>query len=186
MMDSISRKAFTMIEIVITIVVLGIIGAFSFVFFINLTQTYSILAEQSSAHQEAAYILERITRELRDAKELTVSGSDISFERSNITPEDGNKYIRFRYATPYLYRDSGTSTGSYTVSKVMGKGVTAFTATPSGSLAKNNYLTVSITTTQNNQSKTYISKICPANLTTTGGYVFTGRHFGGAYEDKIY
>lgn len=185
-MDLISRKAFTLIEIVITIVVLGIIGAFSFVFFTNLTQTYSILTEQSSAHQEAAYILERITRELRDAKNITVSGNSISFERSNATPVDVNLYVRFRYVNPYLYRDSGASDGIYTVSKVTGKGVTAFTASPSGLLAKNTYLNISVTITQKNQSITYPSNICPANLTTTGSYVFTERHFGGAYEDKIY
>lgn len=183
-------RGFTLMEMVITIVILAIIGLFTFSFLSNLTQTYVTMGQKRGAHQEAANILERISRELRDAEVVSVSGSAISFNIAHpvATDSSSNLFVRFRLSGSDLYRDSGPSSGSYSVSKILGKGVTSFTPIPSGTLPQNTALQVSLTVTSGGQTQTYVTGVCPKNYTTTGNCVFTGavRDFGGCYEDRIY
>ena len=67
-----SNKGFTLIEIVTVIVVLGILSVFTFSFIDNAVKTYMIGSKQRMLYQEASYIMERISRELRDAESVTI------------------------------------------------------------------------------------------------------------------
>ena len=67
-----SNKGFTLIEIVTVIVVLGILSVFTFSFIDNAVKTYMIGSKQRMLYQEASYIMERITRELRDARSVSL------------------------------------------------------------------------------------------------------------------
>ena len=61
------NRGFTLIEMIIAIVVLGILGVFTFTFFGDYMNTYTQMRNRRSDHQEALYIIERITREFRNA-----------------------------------------------------------------------------------------------------------------------
>ncbi|MCX5813436.1 MAG: prepilin-type N-terminal cleavage/methylation domain-containing protein [Proteobacteria bacterium] len=179
---------FTLMEMIITIVILSVIALFTFSFFINLTKVYTSMESQRTIHQEAAYIAERISREIRDAKSVTVAGSIIAFQRSHAiaTDSSSNIYVRFRLSGTDIYRDSGTSSASYTVNKIIGRNITNFTVTPTGVLPQNAAVQVAVSVSQGGLTQNYVTNICPKNYTTTGNCVFTGRDFGGCYEDRIY
>ncbi|HOJ70278.1 MAG TPA: prepilin-type N-terminal cleavage/methylation domain-containing protein [Syntrophorhabdaceae bacterium] len=180
-------KGFTLIEIIITIVILGIIGVFSFSFFGYLTRTYSMMGSKRTVHQEALYAIERISRELRDAKEVNVNNNVLQFERANPTGQDSNKYVKFYLNGTDLYRDSASDSGftTNTTHNIIARNVTSFTVSPSGTpLASNTVITISIGVTSG-ETESYSTKICPKNYSDTGVCTFTGRSFGGCYEDKI-
>src|SRR5512138_1588881 len=63
-------RGFTFIEIVIVVVVLGVLSGFTFGFIKYIVQTYTTGSKQRMLYQEASYTMERITRELRDAKSM--------------------------------------------------------------------------------------------------------------------
>ena len=175
-------------EMIITIVILSIVALFTFSFFIDLTKVYTSMESQRTIHQEAAYIAERISREIRDAKSVSVSAGSIAFTRGHAIATDSgsNLYVRFRLSGTDLYRDSGPSSSSYTVSKIIGRNITSFTVAPTGILPQNTVAQVEISVSQSGLTQSYVTNVCPKNYTTTGNCVFTGRDFGGCYEDRIY
>jgi prepilin-type N-terminal cleavage/methylation domain-containing protein len=179
---------FTLMEMIITIVILSVIALFTFTFFIDLTKIYTSMESQRSIHQEAAYIAERISREIRDAKSVSITGSNISILRSHAIATDSgsNVYVRFRLSGTDLYRDSGPSGASYMVSKIIGRNITDFTVAPTGILPQNAVAQVAVSISQSGLAQSYVTYVCPKNYTTTGSCVFTGRDFGGCYEDRIY
>jgi len=71
------NKGFTLIELVTVIVVLAIIGGFTFSFIDNAIRTYVLAREQSVIYYEGAHIMERIVRELSDATIVTVPASEL-------------------------------------------------------------------------------------------------------------
>jgi prepilin-type N-terminal cleavage/methylation domain-containing protein len=179
---------FTLMEMIITIVILSVIALFTFTFFIDLTKVYTSMESQRDIHQEAAYISERISREIRDAKSVSISGSNIVILRSHAIATDSvsNVYVRFRLSGTDLYRDSGPSGAGYTVNKIIGRNITNFTAAPTGILPQNTAVQVAISLSQGSLTQSYVAYVCPKNYTATGSCLFTGRDFGGCYEDRIY
>jgi prepilin-type N-terminal cleavage/methylation domain-containing protein len=179
---------FTLMEMIITIVILSVIALFTFSFFVDLTKVYTSMESQRSIHQEAAYIAERISREIRDAKSVSITSNNIAILRGHAIATDsaGNVYVRFRLSGTDLYRDSGPSSASYAASKIIGRNITNFIVTPAGALPQNTVAQIAISVSQGGLTQNYVTSICPKNYTTTGNCVFTGRDFGGCYEDRIY
>lgn len=178
-----NEKGFTLIEIIITLVILGIIAVFSFAFFGSLTKTYGTMGAKSKAHLEAAYVLERISRELRDAKLVIVSSNTVDFEKANSTPQDNNAYVRYCLSGTNLYRQSSNDNFPTGCSgNLIAKNVTNFTVSPDGTHTDNQIITVTINITQDSESQSYSVDVYPKNYPGD----FSGKNFGGNYAEKIY
>jgi prepilin-type N-terminal cleavage/methylation domain-containing protein len=67
-------KGFTMIELVLTIIVLGILSAFTFSVIWQYSNLYAT-TKGGYIYAEAAAVMERMTRELRDAQAVDTSGT---------------------------------------------------------------------------------------------------------------
>jgi len=86
-------KGFTLIEIVIVIVILSIISAITIKFLVDSLRIYTMTVNQKILFDEGKLALERICRDIRDAKSITTpaaggSGSTIIFLRGNLTAQD--------------------------------------------------------------------------------------------------
>jgi prepilin-type N-terminal cleavage/methylation domain-containing protein len=91
-------KGFTLIELALTLIVLSILGTFTF----SVVWQYSkIYADTRSGHVygEAAAVMERLTRELRDAATVDpLSGSPalfINFQTSHGTPSSNAVWVQY-------------------------------------------------------------------------------------------
>jgi prepilin-type N-terminal cleavage/methylation domain-containing protein len=163
------NKGFTLIEMIITIVVLGILGVFTFAFFGNYMSTYTQMRDRRNLHQEAVYILERIARELRDATTVT-STSPLSFQIPSSALATGGDT-----STTISYSLSGTQlnrTGNTSGSILMGDNINAFTVTAITSPVTNCYR---ITVQRGTES--YTTAVCPKNIPSGSS------GFGGNYAD---
>jgi prepilin-type N-terminal cleavage/methylation domain-containing protein len=97
-----SSKGFTFIEIIIVVVILSTISAISIYFLVNSLKTYTMAVNQKVLFDEGKLALERICREVRDAKNITSpaaggSGNSITFTKTNATAQDlANESITFQ------------------------------------------------------------------------------------------
>jgi type II secretory pathway pseudopilin PulG len=173
-------KGFTLIEIVTIVVVLGILGAFSLTFIDNATKTYMLAKKQGNLSREASYIMERITREIRNIQQpINYSNSPEYIFLYNTTPMDNNIWV-------FFYRDSN-SNNLYRWSmwpsrlQIMGRNVTQITMAPASANACNDRVTISVTLADGDQAVTLNTTVSPKNFGTT----YTDRCFNGDYEDVI-
>jgi len=126
-----NSKGMTLIEIIVVIVLLGIIGLFTFDFVGKGVETYIIASNQAGLLAEAKLAMERMARDIRDAKSITLpgqgnSGNLISFTRTNATAYDSaNEIIIFQLTGSTLekVKQSPSATSS------MAGDVSAFTVT---------------------------------------------------------
>jgi len=72
----VNEKGFTLIEIVMVIVILGVIGAFTFQFVALGVQAFKKSRDRKDLYDQGRLALERMVRELRDTKEVTDCSSD--------------------------------------------------------------------------------------------------------------
>jgi prepilin-type N-terminal cleavage/methylation domain-containing protein len=97
-----SSKGFTLIEVVIVIVILSIISAITIYFLINSLEVYTMTVNQKTLLDEGKLALERMCRDIRDARSITSpasggSGSLITFIRNNATAQDvAGESVTFR------------------------------------------------------------------------------------------
>ncbi|MEI6152473.1 MAG: type II secretion system protein [Deltaproteobacteria bacterium] len=167
-MGSKMNRGFTLIEMIITIVVLGILGVFTFAFFGNYVSTYTQMRDRRNLHQEAVYIIERISRELRDATTATSTSHSISFTiPSPGTPADTSTTITYTLSGTQL-----TRTGNISGAILMGN-----------SMDSTNGLTVSTPVTNcyritvQRGTESYTTAVCPKNIPSASS------GFGGNYAD---
>jgi prepilin-type N-terminal cleavage/methylation domain-containing protein len=99
---SLSREGFTLIEMVAVIIILSIISAITIYFLVNSAKQYAVMMNQRVLFEEAQLAMERMCREIRDAKAILspsggVSASSIVFTRTHSTACDSaNETITFR------------------------------------------------------------------------------------------
>jgi prepilin-type N-terminal cleavage/methylation domain-containing protein len=197
-------RGFTLIEIVTVIVVLGILSVFTFSFIDIVVKTYMIGSKQRMLYQEASFVAERITRELRDAQIVYIMnpGTDNSvldlFTKAHGTTMDSTTRVIF---SRNVMNNNLIRFG--TMSPVIGGKVTRFRidyenctagpffincsgANPNGTIQ----ITVALTDPDiplsdvASKTVTLITKITPKNYIPTINQ-YSGRSFNGDYADVI-
>jgi prepilin-type N-terminal cleavage/methylation domain-containing protein len=89
------QKGFTLIEMIIVIVILGIIGGISFQVVAYGVEAFKKSSARKDLYDQGRLALERMTREIRDAKELVeCSDSSITFNKQHASL-DGVYEIKF-------------------------------------------------------------------------------------------
>jgi len=180
-----NKKGFTLIEIIIVIIVLGILSIFGFSFISTAVNTYSMMEKQKGLFDQATMVMERISRELRDANTITVPNDGVSdstiltFTKSHVT-EDIDTTISFNLSGTTLQR-LGTATVN------LADNVSTFTAgrVISGAASEKEEITITLTLESGEANITLRSYICPKNLDFSNPAAPSGRNFGGSWEEDI-
>lgn len=181
-------KGFTIIELVTVILVLSILGLFTFSFIDNAIKIYGLVREQSPLYADGTYIMERITRELSDATGvITAESSTLTFTTAAhlapLTPERQAATVTFK-----LGGKSGTdllrSTSAGDV--IIGRNVTGFTVTRSGTQC-DGIITIqlALNSSRDPSIPSFILRtgVVPNNCQVVDS--LTGRSFDGYYYETI-
>jgi prepilin-type N-terminal cleavage/methylation domain-containing protein len=84
------QRGFTLIEIIVVIVILCIVSGITIKFLTDSLQIYTKTVNQKTLLDEGKLALERMCRDIRDARSITsISASSITFVRNNATVQDG-------------------------------------------------------------------------------------------------
>jgi prepilin-type N-terminal cleavage/methylation domain-containing protein len=162
------NKGFTVIEIVIVIVILSIVSAITVKFLVDSLRIYTMVANQKALYDEAKLALERMCRDIRDARTITnpAAGSSddmIQFRRTNATRWDvAGEWIIFQLTGTTLEKDKATPNQTVPLAS----NVTTFTVTR-GAAATNNLdeiLLVLELSLASGESVTLQTKVYPKNL----------------------
>ena len=167
-MDS---KGMTLIELVVVIVLLGIIGFFTFQFIGSSVETYIVASNQAGLLAETKLAMERMAREIRDAESILspvpgLSSNSINFEKSHAAL-DGATNITFQLNGGILERKRGTNPP-----EPMTENVSDFTVTNDSNEIKLE-LVLSLTGGEN---VTLHTKVYPKNLPS---------QFDGDWEEVV-
>jgi prepilin-type N-terminal cleavage/methylation domain-containing protein len=165
------QKGFTLIEIVIVIVILSIISAITIKFVVDSLRIYTMAVNQKALFDEGKLALERMCRDIRDARSLTSpaaggSGNMIRFRKDNATAYDtANEDIRFRLTGTNLEKDKATPN----VTVILASNVSTFTVTRLTDNEIRLELTLSGT---GGEQVTLRTKVYPKNLADSTLYRF--------------
>lgn len=176
-----ANRGFTLIELVTVIMVLAILGGFTFSFLDHAIKTYTMVKEQDILYTEGAYIMERVTKELSDAATVTTPSlgamsSTLTFTRVHTSSIDTSTTVTFAKSGRNLLRNS----------VLIGRNVNKFDVTrhlSSGALDETVVIELEITSPRDPTIPPFsiTTEIAPNNYGT--GY--TGRSFNGDYFEYI-
>jgi prepilin-type N-terminal cleavage/methylation domain-containing protein len=125
-----NQKGYTLIEIIIVIIILGIIGGITFHVLSAGMETYLVARERQALYNEARLALERMVRELRDGNQIVTPApgaaptTSINFIRSHVLPNDASTDITFQLAGTNLQR-----VGDVSGTDILASNVTSFQVT---------------------------------------------------------
>jgi len=128
-MYSKSQRGFTLIEIIIVIVILAVISAITIKFLTDSLRIYTMTVNQKTLFDEGKLALERMCRDIRDARSITgTTATSVTFVRNNATVQD------IAGETIIFQRNAGASTlekvkASPVVTITMAANVSAFAVT---------------------------------------------------------
>ena len=134
-----AEAGFTLIELIIVIALASILGTFVFSIISKSLASQINMQERKVRSDDAVLSLERIGRELREARDITSHGSNILiFEKKITSSTDANTFIRYvrNTSTNRLMRQSATTFAGLpsdsTSGNIVAENVTVFSsnATP--------------------------------------------------------
>jgi len=168
-------KGFTLIEMIIVIVILSIISAITINFLVDSLKIYTMTVNQKTLFDEGKLALERMCRDVRDARTLTTpvagaSGPTLTFTRNNATAQDSAaEAIRFTWSgTPGTALQKRKSVPSVLLIN-LASNVSTFTVTRAASGV--NELTIDLTLSlASGEQVTLRTKVYPKNLATNATY----------------
>jgi prepilin-type N-terminal cleavage/methylation domain-containing protein len=96
-LKTMGSRGFTLIEIIVVIVVLAIVSAITIKFLTDSLRIYTMTVNQKTLLDEGKMALERMCRDIRDARSITgTTATSITFTRNDATVQDGaGENIRF-------------------------------------------------------------------------------------------
>lgn len=163
-------KGFTMIEIIIVIVILSIVSAISIKFLADSLRIYTMTVNQKTLLDEGKLALERMCRDIRNARTITTpaagsSGNSITFTRAHATAQDiANESITFRLTGSTLEKVKA----SPSVTSAMAVNVSTFTITRG---ATNDEIKIVITLSLGTgENVTLQTKVYPKNVADSTAY----------------
>jgi len=143
-----SERGFTLIEIVITIVITGILAYIFLNFFSLGTDSYTLIETRSDVLQDERVVLNRMTREIRQAATITItSATDISFTWDD-TSDGINDTYRYYLSGSNLRRTINGASDTLILDNVSSLSFTGDT----------NRITIMLTVTRGGQSLTIQSR----------------------------
>jgi prepilin-type N-terminal cleavage/methylation domain-containing protein len=162
-------KGFTLIEVVVVIVILSIVSVITIYFLVSSLKVYTMTVNQKTLFDEGKLALERMCRDIRDAKSITApaaggSGSTITFLRGNLTAQDvADESITFQLTGSNLQKVKA----SPSTTSILAENVSAFTVTRDTSNEIKLQLTLSLGTGEN---VTLQTKVYPKNIADSATY----------------
>jgi prepilin-type N-terminal cleavage/methylation domain-containing protein len=115
---------FTLVEIVITLIVLSVLGAFTFSYLFTGIQTHSATYGSQTLHEELSLVIERCVREVRDAVTATTTGStNVTLTKAHATTPDPRITVTYTQNTGSTILQRGDAGVGYaTLSKDLASG----------------------------------------------------------------
>ena len=160
-----SQKGFTLIEIIIVIVILGIVSAITIKFLTDGLRIYTMTVNQKTLFDEGKLALERMCRDIRDANSITgSSATSITFIRTNATgpgQDTANETITYRLIGGNLEKVKASTP------YVIAGNVFAFTVTQGADNEIKLVITLSLGTGEN---VTLQTKVYPKNFPESTTY----------------
>ncbi len=137
------EAGFTLMEMIIVIVIASILGTFVFGVLTKSLSAQIAMQKRKERSDSAVMALERISREVKEAKGKWISSNQLIIEKNVTSSTDGNLFVKFVWNPSIndrkLRRQSATTfgglPGNNTSGDVIAKNVTDFEAE-----AKNSYL----------------------------------------------
>jgi prepilin-type N-terminal cleavage/methylation domain-containing protein len=154
------QNGFTLIEIIVVIVILSIVSAITIKFMVDSIKIYTMTVNQKTLFDEGKLALERMCRDIRDARSITgTTASSITFIRNDATAQDiaGETIIFQRNAAASILEKVKSSP---VATSTMASNVTAFTVTNATNEIQLT-LTLSLPSGENMMLQT---KVYPQNL----------------------
>jgi prepilin-type N-terminal cleavage/methylation domain-containing protein len=109
-------RGFTFIEMIVVIVILSIVGLMVFGYLGSSMASYMIVKERDRIFDEGLMAMERMTREIKDARYDSVSypitsvaNTSVTFTRKHATLQDASTSITFRRSGNVLERVGNVS-----------------------------------------------------------------------------
>jgi prepilin-type N-terminal cleavage/methylation domain-containing protein len=168
-------KGFTLIEMVIVIVILSIISAITINFLVDSLKIYTMTVNQKTLFDEGKLAMERMCRDVRDARSLSApaagaSGSTLTFTRDNATAQDSAaEAIRFTLSGTTLQKRKSLP-GVLLIN--LASNVSTFTVTRGAAATNNaNEITILLTLSlASGENLTLQTKVYPKNLADSTTY----------------
>jgi len=129
------EAGFTLIETIIVIVLVSILGTFIFGVLTKSLGAQIAMQTRKERADDATLVLEKISREVKEAETINNTGSNqLIFEKNVTSSTDTNKFVRFvrNPSTNELRRQSSTTygglPGNSTSGNIVAENVTAFSS----------------------------------------------------------
>ena len=190
------QKGFTLVEIVMVIVILGVIGAFTFSFVADGVRAFQKSRDRKDLYDQGRLALERMVRELRDGKEITDCSSDsITFKKAHpAQAADNIEEVKFELVGTDLKRVGDPSGAAQTA--ILASNVTSFQVGAGGGGGSVTVDNVSYGTTASNTDDTmtvshttgsgsYRLMLVGINVNVNDDERVTSVTYGGTPLDKV-